>query len=74
MKTFIKDLIYGTDGKPSCTTVMALTLLALFVFVTLYLVLNGKTWDNYAAFVGSGIAGMFGQVCGKFINHKGEFK
>jgi hypothetical protein len=69
VKDFLKGLLYGPDGRPSCTTVLAVTAFLLFVFVTLYLVLAGRAWEHYAVFAGVTCGGGLGaQVSGKFIN------
>ena len=71
MGEFIKQLIYGADGVPSLTSTMALSAYMFFVIVTLYLVLVGQDWNNYASFaqVTCG-GGLVAQVGGKWINNR----
>lgn len=53
MKKFILDLICDAEGHPSCTTVLAITGFAFFIFVTMFLLLQGKTWPHYEIFAGT---------------------
>jgi hypothetical protein len=75
LKEFLKGLLYGPDGRPSCTTAMAAAAFLLFVFVTLFLVLAGRAWEHYPVFAGVTCGGgLSAQVGGKFINarHGGQ--
>jgi hypothetical protein len=74
IKGFLKDLLYGPDGRPSCTTAMAAAAFALFVLVTLFLVFAGRAWEHYPVFAGLTCGGgLSAQVGGKFINaRRGE--
>lgn len=72
MRKFILDLICDAEGHPSCTTVLAITGFAFFIFVTMFLLLQGKTWPHYEIFAGTILTACFGaQVTGKFINSRG---
>lgn len=73
MKKFILDLICDAEGHPSCTTtVLAITGFAFFIFVTMFLLIQGKTWTHYEIFAGTILTACFGaQVTGKFINSRG---
>jgi hypothetical protein len=72
LKDFIKALIWGPDGNPSLTSSMALVAFVLFVAVTVYLVLSGRTWQHYEVFAGFTCGGgLLTQVSGKYINNKG---
>jgi hypothetical protein len=71
LKEFLNGLLYGSDGRPSCTTVMAVAAFLLFVFVTLFLVLSGRGWEHYSVFAGVTCGGgLSAQVGGKYINAK----
>lgn len=75
MKEFLKDLIWGMDGKPSLTSTMAVIAFVLFILVTVYLVLLGKTWAHYEVFAGVTCGGgLLTQVGGKYINNKSPWK
>lgn len=75
LKAFIKALIWGPDGNPSLTSSMALVAFLLFILVTSYLVLTGKTWAHYEVFAGFTCGGgLLTQVGGKYINNKSNFK
>lgn len=71
MKKFILEIICDTEGRPSCTTVLAVIGFTFFIFVTLFLLLQGKTWAHYDVFTGVILSACFGaQVTGKFINSR----
>lgn len=71
MKKFLKALIWGPDGDPSLTSTMALVAFILFILVTVYLVLTGKSWPHYEIFAGVTCGGgLLTQVSGKYINNK----
>ena len=71
MKEFIKALLWGADDKPSLTSTMALTAFTVFLLVSAYLVLTGRTWAHYDIFAGVACGGgLFTQLGGKYINNK----
>lgn len=70
MKEFISALICGPDGKASLVNTITATAFALFVVVTVYLVLTGQSWDYYAVFAGLTCGGsLIGKVGDKCINN-----
>lgn len=71
MKAFISALICGSDGKPSLVNTITAIAFMLFVLVTLYLVLIGKPWSDYAVFAGLTCGGsLAGKVGDKYMNNK----
>lgn len=69
MKEFIKSLLWGTDDKPSLTSTMAVIAFVLFVVVSAYLVVTGKSWSHYEVFASVTCGGsLFAQLGGKYIN------
>ena len=67
---FIKQLLYES-GSPSLTRIISVVSIVLFIAVTVYLLINGKTWAHYDTFsnltAGGGLAT---QVANKLVNSK----
>lgn len=71
MKNFFKNLIYDSNGVPSCTTFLAVTGFAFFLLVTAFLLIQNRTWAHYEVFAGTMLTACFGaQVTGKYINSR----
>ena len=71
---FIRDLIYGPDGRPSLLATMTFGLFVLFVFVTIYLLYTGQEWKDYAVFAGTTTTlSAGGKMVDKYINNAGRF-
>ena len=60
---FIRDLIYGPDGRPSLLATITFGLFVLFVFVTLWLLFTATTTTLSTG----------GKVVDKYINNAGRF-
>lgn len=71
MKEFIKALVYGPDSRPSLVCTMSLAAFLLFAAVTVYLVISGNTFAEYAIFAtvtcGGGLVTKIGD---KYMNNK----
>lgn len=68
MRGFFHALIGGPDGRPSLVNTMTAAAFALFVLVTLYLVITGKQWDGYAVFASLTCGGsLVGKVGDKYM-------
>lgn len=71
---FIRDLIYGPDGRPSLLATITFGLFALFVFVTLWLLFTGQDWPHYAVFAATTTTlSTGGKVVDKYINNAVRF-
>lgn len=67
---FIRELVYGPDGKPSLLATITFGLFALFVFVTLWLLFTGRDWPYYTVFAGTTTTlATGGKAVDKFINN-----
>jgi len=68
-KLFFVGLIHE-KGEPSLTRVMTLTAFVAFLTASAYLIITGKTWDNYGVFAviacGGGVGG---QLVNKVVNN-----
>lgn len=70
MKAFVRELIYGVDGKPSLVNTVTAVGFLVFIVVTLYLVLAGQYWEGYPVFAGiTGGGSLVGKVSDKYINN-----
>ena len=71
---FIRDLIYGPDGRPSLLATITFGLFVLFVFVTLWLLFTGQDWPHYAVFATTTTTlSTGGKVVDKYINNAVRF-
>ncbi|WP_432718384.1 hypothetical protein [Pectinatus frisingensis] len=68
---FIRSLLYGPDGMPSLLAVITCGMFGLFVFVTLYLVLNHMEWSSYTTFAATTTTlSAGGKAADKFMNNR----
>ena len=71
---FVRDLIYGPDGRPSLLATMTFGLFTLFVFVTLWLLFTGQEWQHYTVFAATTTSlSPGGKVVDKYINNAVRF-
>ncbi|WP_295164518.1 hypothetical protein [Selenomonas sp. F0473] len=71
---FVRDLIYGPDGRPSLLATMTFGLFMLFVFVTLWLLFTGAEWQHYTVFAATTTSlSTGGKVVDKYINNSVRF-
>ena len=67
---FARDLLYE-NNEASLTRFLSLIGYMLFAFVTIYLIVTGKNWENYMTFASyTGGGGAIMQLANKAINSK----
>ncbi len=68
---FLRDLMYGPDGRPSLLATITFGMFSLFAFVTLYLVLTGTKWEYYTSFATTTTTlSTIGKAADKFMNNR----